>query len=320
MMDLVVRAPRLPVLGESLLGHSFQTFAGGKGGNQAVAAARLGADVAMVGKTGADRFGEILRNGLQSEGIDISCVSIDPGVGTGVAVPIVLDGGGNAIFAIPQANLELTAADVEPARAAIQSAGMLMVQCEVGMPATIAAMHIAKASGVPVMLNPAPIVAFPAEMLDLADVIVPNEVEAAALAPEAGGDHLRELATLRSRVGRVVITLGEAGAVLDDGTGVTSVGPFGATAVDSVGAGDAFCGALAVALCEGRTLAEAVRFGNAAGALATTKAGAQASLPRRADVDALFGGEGGTFRGLSASRVEDADRRTDTASAPGLAH
>lgn len=288
MMDLVVRAPRLPVVGESLISHGFQTFPGGKGGNQAVAAARLGASVTMVGRVGDDDFGRALLRSLQADGVDTAHVSVDPGAGTGVAVPIVLDDGQNAIFAIPQANLNLVAADIEKARMAISAADALLVQFEVGMVATAAAMRAARAAGVMVFLNPAPLAAFPEGLLALATTIIANEVEAAALVPEALGDHPAEAAALARIVGSAVVTLGKDGAVFQDGDAPGAAVPPRVAAVDSVGAGDAFCGALAVALTEGRSFAEAVQFANAAGALAVTRRGAQAALPSRVELDALL--------------------------------
>lgn len=289
-MDLVVRAPRLPVLGESLISHSFQTSPGGKGANQAIAAARLGGSVTMIGRVGKDRFGEILRQGLDAAGVDTRFILVDPEIGTGVAVPIVLDSGENAILAVPQVNLAISPADVEVAHEVIARADMLMVQFEVGMDATLAAMRIANASGVPVLLNPAPVANHPSEMPQLASVIVANELEAAALVPGACGDHSKELAGLRQLAPSAVITLGEMGALADAGTGAESIDPFTVRAVDSVGAGDAFCAALAIGMCEGMSLAAAARFGNAAGAIAATGAGAQASLPTRMQVEALLAG------------------------------
>ncbi|MGE3076340.1 MAG: ribokinase [Dehalococcoidia bacterium] len=288
MMDLVVRAPRLPHIGESLLSHSFRTSPGGKGANQAIAAARLGATTTMIGRIGKDRFGEILRTGLESAGIDTRFVSVDPEIGTGVAVPIVLDSGENSIFAIPQSNMALAPTDIEVARETIAAADMLMLQFEVGMDATLAAARIARAAGVPVMLNPAPIAQHPPELLRLASIIVANELEAAALAPRAGGDHAKELAALREFAPTAVITLGEAGAIIDDDGGTGAIPAFTVTPVDSVGAGDAFCAAFAVARCEGKSAVEAARFANAAGALAVTAAGAQGSLPTRSEVEAFL--------------------------------
>jgi ribokinase len=319
MMDLVVRAPRLPVAGESLLSHSFQTFPGGKGGNQAVAAARLGAEVSMVGRIGPDRFGAILLESLEAAGVDCSNVSVGE-TGTGVAVPIVLDSGENAIFAIPQANLALGADEIESALLVIEGADMLMVQFEVGMEATLAAMRIARHTNVPVMLNPAPIGRFPPEILSLATVIVANEVEAASLVPGAAGDHKAELAGLERHAPSAVITLGQEGAGFRGEDGAFVLQPaFRVEAIDSVGAGDAFCAGLAVALCEGYPFEASVRFGQAAGALAATKPGAQAALPVRAAVEELLHRDG-TFPSLSAFRIDDGEKRLNTESTPGFAH
>jgi ribokinase len=288
MMDLVVRAPRLPKAGESLLSHSFQTFTGGKGANQAIAAARLGAQVAMIGRIGTDRFGQLICNALDDAGIDTSNVSQDPSVGTGVAVPIVVDNGENAILAVPQANLTITPAEIEAARHVIESADALLLQFEVAMDANLAAARMAVAAGVPMFLNPAPIAAAPAELLTSASAIVANEVEAAALAPRAGADHLLELAELRRYAKTVVLTLGAQGSMGRNGIETVEAPPFLVAAVDAVGAGDAFCAAFAIATLERKPLAEALAFGNAAGALATTRPGAQTSLPTRLEVEGLL--------------------------------
>jgi len=294
MMDLVVRAPRLPVIGESLIAHDFQAFVGGKGGNQAIAAARLGAPVSIIGRVGDDDFGRTILATLAAEGIDTTHIATDPGAGTGVAVPIVLDDGENAILAVPRANLALNAADVEPARALIEAADVLIVQFEVGMEATESAMRIARAARRTVLLNPAPIAPHPPGLLALADVLVPNEIEAAELAPAAAGDHDCEAAELLAcGPASVIITLGEAGALVATPRGREWVPPFPVRAVDSVGAGDAFCGALAVALAGGAPLIDATRFGCAAAASAVTRPGAAAALPSREEAARILrsGGE-----------------------------
>lgn len=288
MMDLVVRAPRLPIPGESLLSHSFETSPGGKGANQAVAAARLGASVAMVGRIGKDRFGEILRSKLEEAGADTSYVSVDPEVGTGVAVPIVLDDGQNAILAVPQANMRLGADEIEAARAAITSADMLLLNFEAGMDAVEAAARMASSAGVPILLNPAPMTPHSPLLLAMARVLVANEVEAAAVVPEANGNHAQELKDLQRMAPRVVVTLGAEGLLGGDVDGTFSLPAFPVTAVDSVGAGDAFCAALGVRLCEGADLRQAARFASAAGALSVTRAGAQSALPARAEVEAFL--------------------------------
>ncbi len=289
MMDLVVRAPRLAREGESLIGRSFGTFIGGKGGNQATAAARLGAEVAMIGRVGADDFGRAITAQLANEGIDTTNISIDDAEGTGVAVPIVLDDGANAIYALPRANLALAPAHIEAARDAITSSDMLVIQFETGMEAVVAAIRTAVGAGVPVLLNPAPIAPHPPESVSLPTVIVVNEVEAAALAPSAGGNHVAEALALSGPAGRLaVVTLGEKGAVFAHAGETAGQSPFLVEAVDSVGAGDAFCGALAVALANGRPHAEAVRFASAAGALAVTRPGATAGLPTIRELESFL--------------------------------
>jgi ribokinase len=292
MMDLVVRVPRLPVLGESLFGRDFAVFGGGKGGNQALAAARAGAGpVAMIGRVGDDPFGRRIVETLQEGGVDCRHVTRDPSTTTGVAVPMVLDDGRNSILAIPQANLRMTAADVEAAAAAIRAARILLVQFEVAMEATLRAMQLARDAGVRVVLNPAPIADHPAEMLALATYIVVNEVEAAALAPEAESDHVREARALLARgPAAVFVTLGERGSIVVAQGVEEFVAPHRVDAVDTVGAGDAYCGALAVALAEGRGLVDAARFAGAAGAVSVTRAGAAASLPTRSEIDQLLAG------------------------------
>ena len=290
MMDMVIRAPRLPLVGESLLAHDFGMFVGGKGGNQALAA-RLagGGPVSMIGRVGDDLFGQRIVGTLESAGVDCSHVIRDKTTTTGVAVPIVFDDGRNSILAVPQANLRMTPEQVDEAADTIRGARILLVQFEVNMDATLQAMRVARAADVPVMLNPAPIAQHPDEMLELATYVVLNEVEAAALVPEATGDHIREARTLLARGPQAVfVTLGEAGSiVLSEGV-EAFVPPFVVNAVDSVGAGDAYCGALAVALAEGRKPVDAARFASAAGALSVTRAGAAASLPTRAEIEHLL--------------------------------
>lgn len=313
MMDLVVRAPRLPAPGESLIAHSFETFVGGKGGNQATAAARLGAKVAMIGRVGDDHFGRTILANLARDGIDTAGVSLDAATGTGVAVPVVLDDGNNAIFAVPRANLALSAADVERSRAAIESADILMVQFEVGMAATEAATRIARGAGRIVLLNPAPIASDGVGLLARADVIIPNEVEAAALAPAAMGDYARQAETILSRGAKaVVITLGDRGAlVAEPDRGATFIPAFPVVAVDSVGAGDAFCGAVAVALGEGHSLADSGQFAAAAAALSVTRPGAAASLPSRSEVEEFYNRQR-NFRPRRGVPVDDGDPEFDT--------
>jgi len=291
MMDLVVRAPRLPVRGETLFGHDFAMFVGGKGGNQAIAAARLGASpVTMIGRVGADPFGDRVIETLESDGVDCRFLARDAEAGTGVALPMVFDDGGNSIVSVPRANMRVTVAQVEAAAGAITSAAMLLLQFEVPAEANIVAARLARRAGIPVLLNAAPVGAFPPELWPLVSHLVVNEVEAAVFAaagapPDDPVVQAREL--LARGPGVVVVTLGEHGAVLATGAAVERLPAFRVDAVDSVGAGDAFCAAFALALAEGHVPASAARFASAAGAISATRAGAAASLPFRAEVEAL---------------------------------
>ncbi|GIW13340.1 MAG: ribokinase [Tepidiforma sp.] len=292
MMDLVVRAPRPALPGESLIGRSFSTFTGGKGGNQAVAAARLGARVAMVGAVGADPFGETILTALAADRVDTAFVRRLDTEGTGVAVPVVFDDGSNLIYALPRANLALQPADVEAARPAIEAADLLLVQFEVAPEATLAALRIARGAGVRTLLNPAPVAPHPPEVFPLADLLVPNEVEAAALSGQPAAPPAEQAAAL-ARLGpaAVIITLGEAGALVSEpGAPPLHIPAPPVPAVDTVGAGDAFCGALAVRLAAGEPLASAAQFACRAASLACTRPGAAASLPTLAEVEAAHTG------------------------------
>lgn len=287
VVDLVFRMPRLPGRGETLFARSAGIYPGGKGLNQALAARRLGAETTLIANMGDDLFGHYLLELLRGEGVDTRYVARDAANGTGFAAPVVFDDGENSILSAPQANLALQTALVEAAREAIAAAGALLLQFEAPMEANIVAARIARAAGTRVVLNPAPVVAHPPELLALADVLVVNEVEAAML---AGGTHpAAQARTLLGGRELAVVTLGEQGAVFATASGEAGVvEAFPVQAIDSVGAGDAFCAALAVALCEGQAAGAAVRFAAAAGALAVTVAGAATSLPRRAAVDRLL--------------------------------
>ncbi len=273
------------MVGETVIGSSVQTFVGGKGNNQAVTAARLGAAVELIGKVGADEFGERIISFSESAGVGCSGVVRDPEVATGVAVPVVFDDGGNSIVAVPQANMALTPDEVTARAPVIASADLLLVQFEVPMEATTRAVSIAKTAGVPIVLNIAPYSTPPDDLLPLVSVLIANETEAEALCGRegrvSGQAHLiRQLGPLAT-----VITLGESGLVAEDESGPFSQDAFSVGAVDSVGAGDAFCGALGVALAEGLGLQEGATFAQAAAAISVTRPGAAASFPDRGEVD-----------------------------------
>jgi ribokinase len=294
-LDLVFWAERRPRRGESLMGQRFGMFPGGKGFNQAVAASRLGAEVTMIGRLGADLFADPFWEALSVEGIDARYVVRDPREGTGVAAPLVEADGSNSIVFVPRANMCLTLSDVQAAAPAVEASDVLLFQLETPVDASLRAAQIACGVGRQVIFNPAPALPIPEALWDLCDVLVPNEVEVAML---AGGDADSPAGAARSLLARglkaVVVTLGEEGALLVTPDGEQHFAPHRVEVVDSVAAGDAFCGAFAVRLAEGASLAEAVHFANAAGALAVTVAGAAPSMPQRSAVEAML--SGGTAR------------------------
>lgn len=291
-MDLVIRSPCIPQAGETILGHDFYTAPGGKGANQAVAAARLGARVSMVGRVGHDAFASTLLDGLAADGVDHAFVLKDGAAASGVALIVVDDAGRNSIVVASGANMRLSPADVDAAEASIAEADTLLLQLESPLDTVLRAAQVARSHGVTVLLNPAPARPLPAALLGLVDVLVPNEIETARLVQAPVDDYAgAEMAAhklLRMGPGAVILTLGERGALLVHGSGSEHHPAFPVTPVDTTGAGDAFVAAFAVANAEGKPLAEAVRWGNAAGALATTVPGAQPSLPNRARLEAFL--------------------------------
>ncbi len=289
-MDLVVRTHHMPGPGETVLGDDFQTIPGGKGANQAVAAARQGARVSMVGRVGDDAFGQTLRSSLQAEGIDISHVLVDSSAPTGIAMITLDEGGQNSIVVAPGANAQLTAEDVEAALTDVGAFDTLVMQLETSLSAVQAAALVARERGAKIILNPAPAQPVPAALLTLVDVLIPNESETSLLSglPADSPGQAKEAAQvlLDQGVGAVVLTLGAHGAVvLEPGQEIVHLPPHIVDVVDTTAAGDAFVAALATRWSEGISLWEAAHCGNKAGALAVTKLGAQPSLPTRAEVD-----------------------------------
>jgi ribokinase len=287
-VDLVVSAPRIPRPGETILGSELVQRPGGKGGNQAVAARRLGADCVLVAAIGADRLGAELQTHLAEEGLDLTQVVVTPERATGVAL-IVVDGAGeNSIVVAPGANHALDATAVARAADVFEPADVLSLQIEVPLAASLEAARLAHEAGATVLLNAAPLPEVPDAALDkllaMVDVLVVNECEARALtgAPEpadlTGWARLAgDIHALGPRL--AVVTLGPRGAVAADGDRTYRQAAFCAEVVDTTGAGDSFAGALAVAFAEGRPVAESLRRACAAGALATTRLGAQEALP-----------------------------------------
>ena len=255
MMDLVIKAERRPQKGETLIGQQFGMFGGGKGNNQAIAAVRLGGDVTMVGRLGMDSFGDTLMDALVEEGVEIRFIVRDAEVGTGVGSPVIDADGDNSIIIVPRANMRLSAADVDRAASAISDSDVLLLQLEVPIAASQRAAEIAKSSGTKVILNPAPARDLPDSFLDQVDILTPNQVEAELLSgvevSDSEGAERAARILLDRGVSAVILTLGEGGALLFKDGLTTSIPAYRANVVDTTAAGDAFCGALATALCAG---------------------------------------------------------------------
>ncbi|MFW5786298.1 MAG: ribokinase [bacterium] len=292
-MDLVAGVDRFPQPGESRIGHTFGTYPGGKGANQAVALARLGAEVMMAGKLGEDTFGRDYLEVFRAEGIDPSLIEMDPKAATGVAVIEVDDTGENHIVVVPGANMTIDADYIEARGAAISAADVALFQLEIPLEADRAGLDLMKRSGKVTILDPAPAPRDPVPryILEGADYVTPNESEARELtgitvtdqdSALAAGRHLQEQGART-----VIIKAGSHGAYIVDADGIRRVPGFSIKAADTTAAGDAFNAGLAFALGEGAALDEAVRYANAVGALACTRLGAQSALPRRDEVEAL---------------------------------
>lgn len=286
--DMVVKAARIPVPGETILGGRFLMNPGGKGANQAVAAARLGGDVTFVAKVGDDLFGREAKALFAKEGIRTDYVLTDRTEPSGVALIMVDDAGENCISVASGANGTLVPGDLAAARAEIENAGVLLMQLETPVETVLSAAQWAASKGVPVILNPAPARALPAELLRCVSVLTPNESEAELLTgvmvTDVSSAQAAAVALHAQGVARVVVTLGAKGAfVYEDGRGEL-VPACQVQAVDTTAAGDVFNGALAVALIEGQSLASAARFAARAAAISVTRLGAQASAPYRKEV------------------------------------
>ncbi len=291
--DMVVRVPQLPLPGETRLGGVFALVPGGKGANQAVAAARLGAAVTFVGCVGADSFGDMLALNLENEGIGTGFVVRDPDAQTGVALITVDETyGENTIVVAPGANAKLSPALVDLAAAAIRDADVVLCQLEIPMETVLFALQTARGAGVTTILNPAPAQALPGDMLAAVSVLTPNQTEAAQI---LGGDYDPSASALMLKhrgVETVLVTLGADGVRLVTADQNLGIPAFPAAHVaDTTAAGDCFNGALAVALGEGQPLEDAVKFANAAASLSVETEGAQPSLPNRLAVNKRLLGE-----------------------------
>ena len=287
-MDMVARSERLPLPGETLVGERFVMAPGGKGANQAVAAARLGAPVVFVSRVGTRQHGEALLQALDSEGVDCAGVVRDPLALPGIAVIMVASiGGENAIVYVPGSNADLSVADVEASHGALQAAAVVVAQLEVPMPVIQRAFELAREAGAITVLNAAPALAVPPALLALTDWLVVNETEAMLM---SGAPDERSAAQQLLERGpqQVLVTLGAAGVLLCTAAGIEHLPAQIVVAVDTVGAGDTFVGGLATGLQEGRSAVDAVRLGQAAAAIAVSRSGVQTAMPFRAELGAVF--------------------------------
>jgi len=294
--DFVVRVDRFPAPGETVRGIGFDVFAGGKGGNQAAAAARLGGRVAMVGQVGGDAQGAWLRASLVAAGVEVGCVSTDDSVSSGVALITTDAAGQNEIVVVAGANGTFMPERLAPAATLLRQASVVLLQLEIPLATVERAAAEARAAGATLLLDPAPAADVANQLLALASLVTPNETELAMLAaapvldaptPEDEIDR-RALRLLARGAAAVLVKLGARGARLVTPSQRLAWSAFPVDVVDTTAAGDAFNGALAVALAEGAELTDAIRFACAAGALSVTRAGAQPSMPTRDDVEHLL--------------------------------
>lgn len=291
-VDLIFRTPRLPTAGETFAGKSFQMCFGGKGANQAVTAARMGARVTMVARVGTDAFGEQTLQNFRDQGIDTSHIIRDADRPTGVASIAVDDEGRNCIIVVGGANEGLSAEDVRRATPVITEATVLVAQLETPIPATLEAFRLAKDAGMITVLNPAPAASLPPELLQRTDLLVPNEPELELLTGrvikgvEDAKAAARQLLAWGPRT--VVATLGGRGALVVEAETTDYVRAMRVDPVDTTGAGDVFIGTLAALLADERPLSEAVRWANAAAALSVTRPGTQTSFPRREEIQSVW--------------------------------
>lgn len=291
-MDLVVRSPRIPVVGETILGEDFIMTPGGKGANQAVAAAKLGAEVYLVARLGQDVFAEQSLSNFEKEGVRTEYIVRTSDAPSGVALITVDRAGDNVIVVAPGANQKLSPQDIQEARGAIVSSGALVAQLEVPLETVQFAARLAHESNVPVILNPAPAQKLDTELLAMVDVLTPNETEAEILTGVKVTDEnsarkaAREL--MERGVKAVILTMGSKGFLLSEDQGTGFVPAIKIHTVDATAAGDAFTGALAVGVAQGESLFDAALFANYVAALSVTKMGAQSSMPTRREVESFI--------------------------------
>jgi ribokinase len=288
-MDLVVKSPRIPAMGETILGGDFMMTPGGKGANQAVAAAKLGAEVYFIAKLGDDIFAEQSLNNFKKEAVNTKYVTQIKEAPSGVALITVDDAGNNVIVVAPGANQKLSAEDVKEAESDISSSGALVAQLEVPLQTVEFTAQLANDSGVPFILDPAPAQKLSPKLLKMVDALTPNETEAQILTgirvTDENSARMASEILLKAGVKAVILTMGAQGFLLTTNDRTEFVPAIKVNAVDATAAGDAFTGALAFGLAQGRRLFEAASFANYVAALSVTKMGAQSSMPTAEEVE-----------------------------------
>lgn len=291
-VDHVIRVPYFPKAGETLTGYGYQIAYGGKGANQAVAAARLGAKVSFIGAIGDDQIGQAMKQAFEQDGIDTSAICVIPNQSTGLAMIQVADSGENSIVISPGANADLSESLVEQHKSQIEQADILLMQLESPLQVVTLATKFAKSAGVKVVLNPAPAQPLPNSLLSHIDIITPNETEAEILTGIKVTDE--QTATVAAHhfhqlgIETVLITLGSKGVYYSEKGQGEIIPGFRVDAVDTTAAGDTFNGAFVTALLEGKSAKDAIRFAHAAAAISVTRMGAQTAIPNREEVDKFF--------------------------------
>jgi ribokinase len=293
-LDLVASSKRIPLPGETVSGNTFNTFPGGKGANQAVAAGRLGAPVSMIGRIGNDAFGTQLRASLEAAGVDTKAVEVVP-TSSGIALITTAEDGQNAIVVVPGANGELSPHELEKHLSLIREAGIILAQLEIPLETIELLATIARREKIPLMLDPAPARALPASLLASVEWLTPNETESLTLlqrsATELSSEHVEKAAQQLLKLGshNVLLKLGDRGCYIAQGGGERTLVPaYKVKAVDTTAAGDAFNGAFATALLRGSDPVASVQFASAVAAISVTRRGAQPSMPTQAEVEAFL--------------------------------
>jgi len=291
-MDVLVKADEKPSRGQSVLGSHFGLYPGGKGANQAVQAARLGAEVIMFGRVGEDMFGEQLVNSLQQAGVIVDHIRKDAQDGTGMGCVFGDKHGDNWIVVVPRANMNWQTEDTAMLPQLLEQCGMVVIQLEIPMPIVVETVTRAHEMNIPVMLNPAPALDIPAGLLKKIDILIPNESEAEFYTGIKIADiesaKKAALELCKRGAARVIVTLGKNGAVLCEGGHACHYAAYSVEAQDATAAGDAFCGALAVAILKGQAMDAAMAFAGAAGAFCATRLGAQPSLGTLAEIQTFM--------------------------------